>query len=384
VPDVVFVHAHAPPTTGGTPVLLGRLLDGIAGDVVTARRLRPAVDAGGQGVLRGEYHYFVDKGLRGNRFAAGRLLTAVGNAVLAIPAAVVVARAARRRKRPIVVSVVDSGISQLAGHLGARLARAPHVIMIFDLWAENAYTAPERSLARLFERRVLRAADAVVVHCREMADFYRQKHGIECEVVPTAIDLWEPAARPPRTPPAEVVFAGAVYWAQEDAVRRLADAVRQLDGVRLTLIGAGADLQNLERRRLVPDAAVPALPAAELRRRLEAADVAVVGLSFASKHPSIVATASPAKLPEYMASGTPILVHAPRGSHVAEYAREGGFAEVVDSPDEEMLAAALLRLIDDEEHAAKLAAKARRLAEQRHALEHVRERFAAVLERVRA
>lgn len=384
VPDVVYVHAHAPPTGGGTPVLLGRLLDGITGDVVTARRQRPAVEAGGTGVMGAEYHYFVDKGLRGNRFPAGRALTAICNVFLSVPAAFVVARAARRRKCPVVVSVVDSGISQLAGHLGARLARAPHVIMIFDLWAENAYTAPERALARLFERRVLRAADAVVVHCREMAAFYRRKHGIEADVVPTPIDLWERAPRAPRTPPADVVFAGAVYWAQEDAVRRLANAVRQLNGVRLTLIGAGADLKNLERRRLVPDAAVPALPPAELRRRLEAADVAVVGLSFSSEHPSVVATASPAKLPEYMASGTPILVHAPRGSHVAEYAREGGFAEVVDSPDEDALAAALRRILDDEPHAAKLAAAARRLAEQRHALEHVRERFAAVLERVRA
>lgn len=382
MPDVIYVHAHAPPTRGGTPVLLERLLDGVAGDVVTDRRLRAAVDAGRPGVMRAEYHYFVAKGLRGNRFAAGRVLTAVANALLAVPAALVVARAARRRSRPVVVSVIDSGISQLAGHIGARIARAPHVLMVFDLWAENAYTGPERVLARLLERRLLRAADAVVVHCREMAEFYMRKHGIQADVVPTPIDLWEPARKASRKSPCEVLFAGALYWAQEDAVRRLASAVHRLDDVHLTLVGSGADRSNLERRGLYPDTALPALPPSELRRRIEAADVVVVALSFASDHPDVIATASPAKLPEYMASGTPILVHAPRGSHVAEYARERGFAEVVDSPDEGALAAALLRIIGDDKHAAKLAARARRTAEEGHALEKVRAQFAAVLDRV--
>src|SRR5207237_922682 len=99
--------------------------------------------------------------------------------------------------------------------------------------------------------------------------------------------------------------------------------------------------------------------------------------------PDVVRTASPAKLPEYMASGTPILIHAPRGSHVAEYAREGEFGEVVDAADDERLAAGVRRVLDDPGAAAARAQRARRLAERRHDVEVVRERFHELLEALR-
>ena len=70
-----------------------------------------------------------------------------------------------------------------------------------------------------------------------------------------------------------------------------------------------------------------------------------LGLSFDSPHPEVIATATPARLPEYMASGRPLLVHSPAGSHAAEYARSEDFAEAVDQPDEQLLGQALRRLI---------------------------------------
>ena len=51
----------------------------------------------------------------------------------------------------------------------------------------------------------------------------RAKHGISCAVLPTSAEPWELA--PPRERPQEddreILFAGAIYWAQEDALRRL-------------------------------------------------------------------------------------------------------------------------------------------------------------------
>ena len=107
-----------------------------------------------------------------------------------------------------------------------------------------------------------------------------------------------------------------------------------------------------------------------------------LGLGFETAHPAVIRTAAPAKLPEYMASGRPILVHAPRGSHFADYVREAGFAEVVDVPEEEALRAALLRLLEDAELAGRRAARARELVLERHEASHVREEFCRLLESV--
>jgi hypothetical protein len=108
--------------------------------------------------------------------------------------------------------------------------------------------------------------------------------------------------------------------------------------------------------------------------------VLFLGLGFDTPHVDVIQTASPAKLPEYMASGRPILVHAPRGSHVAEYAREEGFAEVVDAPDDEALRAAVTRVLSDRASGEARVGRAQALVRGTHELSRVREELGRLLE----
>jgi glycosyltransferase involved in cell wall biosynthesis len=84
-------------------------------------------------------------------------------------------------------------------------------------------------------------------------------------------------------------------------------------------------------------------------------------------------------LPEYMASGTPILVHAPAGSHVAEYARREDFAELVDQADDDALAAGIRRVVADSAQRTRRARRARELALERHAARPVALRLREIL-----
>ena len=248
------------------------------------------------------------------------------NALLALAAGLRGAVLARRARW--VLSVADEGFSPLAGAIAARLARRPHLVMVFDLWAENAYAAPDRWLAARLERRLWRSASAVVVYCEEMAEHYRAKHGIDCAVIPTPID---PSPDPVEsTRGEEVLVAGAIYWAQEDAVRRLLRAAPRA-GLEVAVLG---DERKLRARGLSGDHHEPALPARDFAARLRAAGILFVGLSFDSPHPAVVRTATPARFAEYMGSGVPMLVHAPADAHVARYARREHAAEVVDQADD--------------------------------------------------
>jgi glycosyltransferase involved in cell wall biosynthesis len=375
MPDrLLFVHAYAPPYPGGTPIIVRRLLAGLPEvelETVTDLALLPLVRRGGT-TLPGRYHYVP----RVPQLVRPRALVAAANVVLGALAGVRAAVIARRTGARWILSVADEGFSPIAGDVAARLARLPHLIWVFDLWEENAYRHADRLVARALERGLWRRAAAILGHDQELADHYARKHGTPGRVLPTPIEIPETEpSRAPQGPTREVLFAGALYWAQEEALRRLARVCRAMPDVRLTVVGeakGGIDADAFE-SRLSPE---------QFRARVEQADVAFVGLSFDSPHPEVIATASPARLPEYMASGTPILVHAPAGSHVAEYARRDDFAEVVDAPDDAALAAGLRRVLDDGAVSSMRARRARELALERHDVARVRERLRAILDDV--
>jgi glycosyltransferase involved in cell wall biosynthesis len=382
-PRLMLLHALAPPTRGGTPVVLERLLTnlpGVAVDVVTDRSLRARVRAGGPGVLDARYRFVLKWPGWGGRWRVGRVVIAAIDFVLALVAGIRAALWARRARARWVLSVTDEGFSVIAGTVAARLARVPHVVMVFDLWEENAYTEVQRAVAARLEPRIFRNAAAVVGYCPQVVQHYRAKYGIEAIDIPTPVhpggehvlgeDAVDDGSR-------EVLLAGNVYWAQLDAVARLLSLRGRIPGLRMVTIGGE---ETLRHSGLRPDRSEPTMPGPDLRRRLELADVLFLGLSLHSDHPAIVRTATPARLVEYMASGRPLLVHAPAGSHVAEYARREDFAEVVDVADPEALLTGLYRVLDDRELSARRAARARSVAVQRHDAVKVGAAFGRILD----
>lgn len=378
----MLVHALAPPTPGGTPIVLARLLTGLPGirlEVVTARGLRKQVLAGGDRVLDGRYRFFWKWPGWGGRWRAGRVAIAAIDLVLAAVAGVRAARWARRDGVRWIVSVADEGFSPIAGAVAALLSRRPHLVIVFDLWEENAYSEVQRAVAGRLEGPIFRSAARVVGFCEEMADHYRAKHGIETAVLRTPVDAVETTTAPPARAPGErreLLLTGAVYWAQLDAVARLLRVRGRIRDLEVVALG---NRELLELHGLDADRYEPALTGAAFRERLARADVLFLGLSLRSDHPEVLRTATPARLVELMSAGRPLLIHAPRGSHVAEYARRERFATVVDEPDDDALAAGLSALLDEAPGSEAAIERARRIAHERHDSDAVRTAFARLL-----
>ena len=80
----------------------------------------------------------------------------------------------------------------------------------------------------------------------------------------------------------------------------------------------------------------------------------------------IVETSIPSKIAEYLASGVPILAHAPSYSTVARYCRKYGCGLVVVEPNEDALREALMRLINDAALRHTLSAKGLESARKNH------------------
>jgi hypothetical protein len=236
-PRLLFLHAMAPPFPGGTPIIVHRLLSRLDVDLDTVTALTLRGRPGRR--LPGRYHYFLPfpHYLDGRR--AGRAIDAAGDMTLSVLAGVQAAAVARRRRSRWVLSVADRGFSLVAADVAARLAGIPHVIWVFDLWEENAYPEVDRWIAGRLERGIWRRAAAILGHDAEIAEHYERKHGVRGHVLPTPIEIAGEPPPPPRAAgrPREVLFGGALYWAQEDALRRLSRVCRALPDVRLSVMG---------------------------------------------------------------------------------------------------------------------------------------------------
>jgi glycosyltransferase involved in cell wall biosynthesis len=114
---------------------------------------------------------------------------------------------------------------------------------------------------------------------------------------------------------------------------------------------------------------------------LSVADLLVIPVNFGDD--GILARFSmPTKVPEYMASGAPVLVYAPEGVPPTAYAREEGWGYVVDRRDPDALEQALLSLVGSQELRTRLGQLGRELALQNHDARVVREDFHQLLRTV--
>jgi glycosyltransferase involved in cell wall biosynthesis len=87
----------------------------------------------------------------------------------------------------------------------------------------------------------------------------------------------------------------------------------------------------------------------------------------------------PSKTGEYLASGRPILVHAPADSFLVWYFRRYECGLIVDTPDSVRLAEAVERLLTDGDLCRRLVANARERARRDFSIESSQAKFAQVL-----
>jgi glycosyltransferase involved in cell wall biosynthesis len=108
---------------------------------------------------------------------------------------------------------------------------------------------------------------------------------------------------------------------------------------------------------------------------LATADALLLPFSFNEQQRAIVSTSVPSKTADYLASGVPVLVHAPPYATITRLATSEGWAEVVAEPSMERLADALRRLANDKSLRKRLVENALRVARRRYDLATCRAEF---------
>jgi glycosyltransferase involved in cell wall biosynthesis len=176
-----------------------------------------------------------------------------------------------------------------------------------------------------------------------------------------------------------IVFTGNLGQRRHEAINDLLLAVRSLGEagslIKIYVYCWGIPKGLPESLRAAPEIAFMPLPSHdELPSVLAQADILFLPESFVV-NPGTIALSLSTKCHLYMMSQTPILAYGPPYSGTIDYARSGGWAEVVTERNIEQLRMAIVRLKQNHEVRLELTRRARLVAQRNHDLSACREKF---------
>ena len=238
----------------------------------------------------------------------------------------------------------------------------PLIFYTFDYYS-GQWTDPLLSeFAKKYENEIFGYASRVIVPNEFLCSEYQKKYGTRAVVIHNPVDLAAYTQNSPKKASLNVdersiVYTGAVYEAHFDAFRNLLSAIPKtgIPDLKLDLFcpQSGSYLRKngitgpVELHQHLQNNRMPAVQ--------QSAGILFLPLAFNSPYPEIINTSAPGKIGEYLASGRPILVHAPPDSFVAWYFRKYSCGYVVDRDNPEELAEGIIHLLQDKQLQQRLA-----------------------------
>jgi glycosyltransferase involved in cell wall biosynthesis len=299
-------------------------------------------------------------------------------------------RIVRKRNIRSIMGVSDIGPALISTYLISRCTGVPYALYLFDIYLGNNLQPVNELLARIFEARLFRTASLVIVTNEGAERFYRRRYGntFKCAVIQNSVfpDDYE-TKRTPYTPrePYSVLFTGHVYWPQERSLMNLMQAIGDLSNsrVQLDLYVPNLSTTSETLKRFVAchpyihlsSAAPSQMPSIQC-----SATILFLPLSWYTRSPEVIATATPGKLADYLASGRPILIHAPPYAYVSEYAKKNHLALVVDEESPTKLQDAIKKLIVDVQYSRRLIENALQILYRNHDARTNAKELARILE----
>lgn len=250
------------------------------------------------------------------------------------------------------------------------------------IWLPDLYYVPDssregwtKSMDRLMEPFMLKSMDMVFVTGEPTRDYYRKKYGIDTVLLPHTVDIGKYNKMSRRIKKnnsvTKIIFTGTLGDAQPSGILDLLTIAREFPelNIKLNVITNTSPDQAKTMGIKGENVTVSRAKRSEIPGLQVSADILFLPLAFKEHgyhHFTIVRTASPSKLPEYLAAGRPIIVYAPSDSYYAKYAKKEGFGLVVDKPDLNLLREAIIELKNNRSLCERLVKNARRVAIEYH------------------
>ena len=271
---------------------------------------------------------------------------------------------------------------------------APLVTHIMDDWPRRLEADDEargRSVSRDL-RQLLWRSDKVLSISDKMSTVFRDRYGVTFEAIANGADpdtyrTAFAAAKPKKNGRKEVVLRYCGGLAKDMTFHTLVDVARAVDALR-SEVPMRLEVYTMPYWRRPFEEATAGLGGIAILdgvfgdafpSLLAEADVLVLVYNFDEDSLRYVSLSMPNKLPEYLASGTPVLAVGPREANGIDYVLSRGVGCCVTDQDPQKLAAALRRLGGDPDYRSELAAKAQAWAFEHLDLARISTRFQTIL-----
>lgn len=257
----------------------------------------------------------------------------------------------RDEKIELLMGYSDQGTAFLATYFLHLLTGKPYYLYFYDLWSGNNFSWTYRTLAWFFEPMICARASKIFVMNDVLQKHYQKKCKNEVVVIYNSIPInldKKPELSPNQSGKFKIMFTGAIYWAQAGAIKNIIEAVNDITEQDVEFwIYTTYTKEALHQQGIFESSKVFFTKAApsEMPAIQQSADILLVALSLDTYYPLLINTSSPGKTYEYMLSGRPILVHAPKDSYIFQYARDNDFALTVGENNSKEVKKAILELI---------------------------------------
>lgn len=267
-----------------------------------------------------------------------------------------------------------------AAYLVHRITAKPLFIYVMD--DHEGKASPGWLLApfySFFMPRAIRAARAIWCVSQGMCESILQRFGKETLLLLPTADVSEfsrfaSQRDASRNPGFRIIYTGAIYGMQLDALQHLTRVVDDLPAALLhaskveLILYTSAGERYLRKIGFVLSAntRLDEVDNRLMPQTLADADILYLPMAFDPALKHMVATSIPSKIAEYLASGVPVLAHGPAYCSAVRYCRENDCASIVDQPGDHALRAALVQLANDATLRRRLSERAREVARAHH------------------
>ena len=257
----------------------------------------------------------------------------------------------------VLLAISDNGPALISAYIIHKITKKPLYIYLFDLYRGNIFPTPlvEKLLARIFEPMIFRSAEKIILTNEGTREFYVKRYGEyvrpKVEIVHNSIfpeSYLNQGPRATKEGSFKIVFTGRIYWAQLQSLQNLVKAVEEIDDVDIKLVLYCPNKREYLDKIGIRESSKIKIDFAPVEKMAEiqsSADILFLPLSWNTKSPEIINTATPGKLSDYLIAGRPILVHAPRETFLVQYTQKNNCAMVVDENNVDLLKKSIKELV---------------------------------------
>ncbi|MDD5638537.1 MAG: hypothetical protein PHO28_01350 [Candidatus Pacebacteria bacterium] len=286
-------------------------------------------------------------------------------------------KAIKKEKIEIIIGFSDYGPAMISTYFLNKITKKPYYIFLFDIYKDNFYPVfPAASLAKIFESKILKNAEKIIVTNEGTLNYYAQIYGEEIRkkiiiihnsTFPESYLKLHTDYNP--KPPYTILYTGRISWPQIRSLKNLIKSIEEINDIDINLKIYCPNPKDYLKKIGIRESKKVKISIASPQKMPEIqtqADILFLPLSWHTKSQKIIDTATPGKLADYLISNRPILIHAPSSTFLVKYAKENNFAVIVDEENIEKLKITIKKLLTDRKLAEELIKNAQKTFFKNH------------------